>query len=206
MQKTYQEVFDFVVERLLQQGKRAMRKSGGETLCALRGEGNTKCAIGHLIPDEDYTAELEDFSTIHNIEGENSLSRGMRKVLEKNLGEITEEDAIFLHEFQFAHDVQEEGRSLRETMRLFAKAYNLDTKVLDTNPGKEQHMIIIGTEQTPTTEYPAQIVEAAKLVVTANTQGGYDILKDELGVMQHINDTCGAIDMLDLKRNIGVYL
>lgn len=43
-----QEVFDFVADSLLRQG----RKSMIGTKCAYRGEGGAKCAAGFLLPDE----------------------------------------------------------------------------------------------------------------------------------------------------------
>lgn len=51
-----QEIFTFVVEALKAQGKRAIDDHGH---CRLRGEGGTKCAAGFLIPDSEYSPELD---------------------------------------------------------------------------------------------------------------------------------------------------
>lgn len=53
-----QEVFDTVAVHLLDQGEPARRNAGG-TGCAYRGVGGLKCAVGCLIPDEDYDAIIE---------------------------------------------------------------------------------------------------------------------------------------------------
>ncbi len=49
-QCTAQEVFDFIADNLLKQG-RVSTNSGG---CAYRGNDDCKCAAGFLIPDDDY--------------------------------------------------------------------------------------------------------------------------------------------------------
>lgn len=53
---TDQQVFDTVAKHLLTQNVRAIDEYG----CKYRGPNNTKCAAGCLIPDEEYTEELED--------------------------------------------------------------------------------------------------------------------------------------------------
>lgn len=50
-----QAVFDFVVNALLRQG----RPSEDADCCLLRGPDNCKCAIGHVIRDEEYNSALE---------------------------------------------------------------------------------------------------------------------------------------------------
>lgn len=67
-----QEVFDTVVNHLRQQKSCSTTKfsdvpgfavsvtlTEGETICAYRGENNTKCAAGCLIPDEVYGKWME---------------------------------------------------------------------------------------------------------------------------------------------------
>ena len=50
-----QEVFNKVAAHLLAQGKPALK---GED-CVYRSKDGLKCAIGCLIPDENYTPEME---------------------------------------------------------------------------------------------------------------------------------------------------
>ncbi len=58
---TNQEVFDKVAAHLLTQGARSTSArwpyKGG--VCAYRGEGGLKCAIGCLIAEEDYSPTIE---------------------------------------------------------------------------------------------------------------------------------------------------
>lgn len=53
---TNQEAFDIVVKHLLSQGERSLTPGG---LCAYRGKNGLKCAVGILIPDNEYSPELE---------------------------------------------------------------------------------------------------------------------------------------------------
>lgn len=53
--KSLQNIFDEVITHLVRQGKRA---AAGE-LCRYRAEGKLKCAVGVLIPDEEYDPAWE---------------------------------------------------------------------------------------------------------------------------------------------------
>jgi hypothetical protein len=53
---TQQEIYDFVYNKIIEQGKPSMvvtDRISGATSCAYRGENGCKCAIGHLLTDED---------------------------------------------------------------------------------------------------------------------------------------------------------
>lgn len=63
---TAQEIFDTVARHLLKQGKRSMK---GEH-CAYRGDGDTACAVGCLMTDDESAPELEGSSV------EGLVSRG----------------------------------------------------------------------------------------------------------------------------------
>ena len=54
---TLQALYDRVAEHLLTQNARA--RDPDNARCAYRGEGDLKCAVGCLITDEHYNAELE---------------------------------------------------------------------------------------------------------------------------------------------------
>ncbi len=54
-----QEVFDYVVNALRKQGKKSAIY---QDQCLYRGPNGTKCAAGHLIPDEDYQSSWEGYS------------------------------------------------------------------------------------------------------------------------------------------------
>lgn len=57
-----QEIFDTVYEALMKQGKASIRNG----ICQYRGPGGTKCAIGHLIPDDLYDPSIESL-TFHSL-------------------------------------------------------------------------------------------------------------------------------------------
>lgn len=52
---TEQECFDEVCAKMVAQGRRAMSAAG----CALRAPNGDKCAVGCMIPDDEYDPELE---------------------------------------------------------------------------------------------------------------------------------------------------
>lgn len=54
-----QQVFDFVVGRMLAQGCRSMFISCFGEECAYHSSDGNKCAAGHLIPAEDYSEDWE---------------------------------------------------------------------------------------------------------------------------------------------------
>ncbi len=62
MDKSPQAVFDKVVAHLRQQGERSLDDAGD---CAYRGCAGMMCAAGCLIPDADYTPEMENKTVPH---------------------------------------------------------------------------------------------------------------------------------------------
>lgn len=52
-----QIVFDIAAEALLKQGKKSCDVDGD--LCLYRGPNGVRCAIGHLIPDAQYSPMME---------------------------------------------------------------------------------------------------------------------------------------------------
>ena len=90
---TDQETFDFVV--------RALRKQGGPSLmpdlkgCAYRGKDGRKCAVGQILPDEDYVEDLEGLP-VRSLESDrNPITQW---VLEQGL------NVRLLSDLQCAHD------------------------------------------------------------------------------------------------------
>ena len=59
---TRQEIFDKVVKHLLAQGAKSVtyRESGDQFRCLYRGPNGLMCAVGCLIPDEEYGEWMED--------------------------------------------------------------------------------------------------------------------------------------------------
>lgn len=59
-----QEAFDKVCKHLLAQMKKAKRpnSTGDLVWCAYRGQDNLMCAVGCLIPDDEYFPDMENVS------------------------------------------------------------------------------------------------------------------------------------------------
>lgn len=96
-----QKAFEKVWNALQTQGKQSYGSLDGLGQCMFRAddrdaEGRVvrvlKCAIGHLIPDDKYTRELEELSISELIVAE---------VIE---GDPTQDDAAFLQSLQQSHD------------------------------------------------------------------------------------------------------
>lgn len=88
-----QEIFDIVSSNLLMQGDKSLRESGG---CAYRGKDGKKCAVGWLIPDEEYTPRMEYTSF---------SDEKIRPVLEKRIGrKLTHLDERLLMQLVECHD------------------------------------------------------------------------------------------------------
>lgn len=54
---TYQETIDYIEQKLHEQGKTSF--NGSAEMCTYRGEDDTRCGIGHIIPDNQYTSSIE---------------------------------------------------------------------------------------------------------------------------------------------------
>ncbi len=60
---TDQEIFDFVVKKVIAQGEASMHPTN-KHMCGYRGPQGA-CAAGHLIKDEFYAPEMEGFPASH---------------------------------------------------------------------------------------------------------------------------------------------
>lgn len=92
---TKQEVFDKAVGGLLTQGCQSL-KGGNKNECMYRGDNGTKCAVGHLIDDDNYRP---------NVEGHNIYAKEVQVALLASRVDITD-DEIFelLQSLQRIHD------------------------------------------------------------------------------------------------------
>lgn len=115
---TPQEIFDYVIQRLLEQGKRSMT---GEEGCKYRGDGGTRCALGWLIPDDLYVAEMDDFV----------LSWNVQDLLRHDIPAITALGHALADDMQSAHDQASDHipglfkTTLLENMKDVALRHNL---------------------------------------------------------------------------------
>jgi hypothetical protein len=88
---TKQEIFDFIVGKLIEQGSPSIDKG---ISCLYRGPNGLKCAIGHIMPDESHSLGLEGKS----VDGvANHLKLIIREDVHKQL-------RGFLSELQCIHD------------------------------------------------------------------------------------------------------
>lgn len=90
-----QTVFDRALLALRKQGIASL--SAGET-CALRGQAGTKCAIGHLIPDDAYYEALEHVSGVGVVTG---IDQALANTLE---ADVAKASVNLLADLQLAHD------------------------------------------------------------------------------------------------------
>jgi len=111
---TRQEIFDYVIQRLLEQNKRSQR--GGA--CKYRA-GDARCAIGWIIPDHLYLEEMDDPETAWGVE--TMFRRDIPAVVTLGL-ELAEA-------MQDAHDTAADHilfkTTLLENMQDVARDYNL---------------------------------------------------------------------------------
>lgn len=89
------------IEAVLEQGKPSI---GADGSCMYRN-GDLKCAVGHLIPDEYYSVDLE-LKAIHSsyIDADDNEVYPVKEVLRKAYPEITETIFDYLALVQAAHD------------------------------------------------------------------------------------------------------
>ena len=120
---TAQEIYDTVARALLAQGRPSICKYGR---CLYRGPDGLKCAIGHLIPDENYDPKFEGLG-IDNFFYDDVHGFGFNKK-DKNL----------LVDLQLAHDdtnhwqTNEEWRQIwKDRMLSVAKDFDLDISVFE---------------------------------------------------------------------------
>lgn len=111
-----QEIFDKVYSALINQGEPSV--NGG--VCAYRGANGTKCAIGHMIPDDLYDPEFEG-KTIH----------GMYNATLESIFQVDNINPYltFLSDLQRAHDITLNYHGLeawKRQMRLIAESYDLE--------------------------------------------------------------------------------
>jgi hypothetical protein len=109
-----QEIYNYVCEKLWKQGERSMIKNpaynkkniltGEQFICAYRGDGGRKCAIGFLIPDNFYNPRMETKSFMSLIDYIHKIYP-INDTKYENFILFLENNEIFLNSIQFnLHD------------------------------------------------------------------------------------------------------
>lgn len=98
--KVMQEMFDTFYPPLMKQGTRSMDPL---TICLYRGPAGRKCAVGWLIPDEEYSSSMDEGSTAIRD------NKAVQAVIEKRFGipanSLEDSDILdFLRDAQSIHD------------------------------------------------------------------------------------------------------
>lgn len=96
--KTRQEVFDYVAPLLLAQGQKSTGDFEYGSSCAYRGQNDCKCAIGHLIPDEEYSTVLEGVG-INGLLGNPVCPPTLKRLMDN-----PDVGIYFLETLQYVHD------------------------------------------------------------------------------------------------------
>jgi hypothetical protein len=93
---TEQEVADYTIGKLLEQGYASLDMDGN---CVYRGPEGSKCAIGWLIPDDAYDPNMDAYNA-------NGVTDVTNKYFRKNEDELCAFDLRiqFLSELQVLHD------------------------------------------------------------------------------------------------------
>jgi len=111
--ETLQEVFDDAYRGLAAQGfVQSIGDARGFTaICAYRGRGGRKCAIGQCIPDDQYFAELEGSSPATP-----ALAQG--KFFDKLFGRISKDKLVDLQSHHDSWPCPEDMRNALENWAL----------------------------------------------------------------------------------------
>lgn len=113
-----QEIFDTACAALIKQGRLSVSETG---VCQYRGLDGAKCAVGHLIPDEEYNSMMD-------APGGNCWTR--RQVALK-----LDVHDDFLFDLQRCHDQARDPDNFvghfKSNARRLAKNYNLNPEILN---------------------------------------------------------------------------
>ena len=119
---TAQQVFDKVARHLLKQNKKSLIQSGAGATCAYRGNDGLMCAVGCLIPDDQYNPGMELLPVTSLV-----LRHGGLPVI----CDVIAPHAYLLDELQDVHD-REEPELWRKGLLAVAAEFELDVGVLQT--------------------------------------------------------------------------
>ena len=116
-----QEVFDFAVSKVIEQGRPATVGS----ICAYRADMDRKCAFGHLIPDSLYESRFEGGSvySILNTNGALKYSSELSASLGRHLDLLA--DLQSAHDRNATRNAKDFVTNFRHRAEAVAKRYGL---------------------------------------------------------------------------------
>lgn len=112
-----QQAFDGAWTGIASQGFQRSKSTADPHMCAYRGAGGKKCAIGWLIPDECYDTSLE------GLPGGAVVNRGVATPFPD--GAVGTGMHAFIRRLQMAHDDGTTPARMRENLTYVAKQYDL---------------------------------------------------------------------------------
>ena len=140
------EVFNKVEAHLLAQGVRSIRKSLIQDMCAYRGAGGLRCAVGCLIKDEAYHKGLEGTSALELLrqcqtdEKEEDRQTLLKEALIKSGIDLKPATTYMLSDLQYLHDRQKPKDWKQELQKLRVKYFGIDTsRTYDEKTAIDRH-------------------------------------------------------------------
>lgn len=143
-----QKVFSIVKEHLLKQNKRCNSDSHGVNgYCKYRAFNKNetlKCAVGSLIPDNEYVPAMDDYTLLKEVCGVNggikddesseqfSVTCGVKynplviTIINKYYGKTSNDDLNFLVNLQVIHDKSDDTDYWPESLKEFCNLYGLN--------------------------------------------------------------------------------
>jgi len=120
------EVFNKVEAHLLAQGVRSIRKSLIQDMCAYRGAGGLRCAVGCLIKDEAYNKGLEGIAMWAD-EKEEDRQTLLEEALINSGIDLKPTTTHMLSDLQYLHDRKNPKDWKQELQKLRVKYFGIDT-------------------------------------------------------------------------------
>ena len=120
------EVFNKVEAHLLAQGVKSIRKSLKQDMCADRGAGGLRCAVGCLIKDEFYHEGLEGLAMLPD-KKENDHQMLLEEALIKSGIDLNSTMTHMLGDLQSLHDTVKPKVWKQRLQNLRVKYLGIDT-------------------------------------------------------------------------------
>ena len=134
--ETNEEIIRFVTQKMKEQGTMSVAPDSGD--CKYRGPNGNKCALGHLIPDEDYHPDMESYSPSGHLY--TPKAEKLNKYVNENL--VIDGDTIpVLRQLQHCHDGAIGDNFFEEFMGNMKENSRLSGRYGDTISSLYQEMV-----------------------------------------------------------------